>query len=632
MDINSPYVAGDADDAHRQLQHGDHRRDRRAAPPTRTSTPAPRRCSSPAHHPGAVPRRALPRRARGRARCSRWRSGSAPSLATQLPWMPAVAGRARSGSRAYVRALPAGASSPNLLLMASVFFALAALTRRMLPVYVGAVVAPPRLLHRHQPDRRRRAADAGRAGGPVRAAGHRQRDPTTGPSPSSNTRLLALQGDFLWNRLLWLGSPSALFAFTYRRFSFSRRRRSRGPRRPATARPRTAPGVRRVRRAPAATSRARASRRLFGALVAAPAPRDGEERLLRRHRPAGVLFIASAARPSASSTARPPIRSPGRCSTVVAGSFALFILVVRHPLRGRAGVARARRADGADLRRAAHPALGGGGRRSSPRSWRIVALLLAVVGRRRHRHPGRQGVTSTSSSVSISASVYGISFVLFACLCSLAVLMHVLIDQKYVGHFAMVVFLVVSLALPVLGVEHHLLRYATRPGTPVLGHERVRALRRPAGLVRALLGGDRAGARGGRLPVLGARHATDVPRALAGGTGPAGPAFRSAARQRRWPSPPATGAFIFWNTNVLNPYRTRFSREDAPGAVREAVQGALRSAAAAARSTAVKTRCRHLPRRAAGGDPTGLDRSPTAPRSPSTRSWCASAPGPPCAP
>src|SRR4029434_7562723 len=64
----------------------------------------------------------------------------------------------------------------------------------------------------------------------------------------------------------------------------------------------------------------------------------------------------------------------------------------------------------------------------------------------------------------------------------------------------------------------------------VLGHERVRALRRPALLVRALLGGGGAGAGGGGPPLLGPGDSADLPRAAARGAGAAGPAVRSAAR------------------------------------------------------------------------------------------------------
>ena len=96
-------------------------------------------------------------------------------VATKLPWMPASrVGPQRLGAYVVPYLLVV---VPDLLLMASVFFALAALTRRMLPVYVGAVVALLGYFIGVNLTGDVGAADAGRAGGPLRAPGHRQRDP-----------------------------------------------------------------------------------------------------------------------------------------------------------------------------------------------------------------------------------------------------------------------------------------------------------------------------------------------------------------------------------------------------------------------------------------------------------------------
>jgi hypothetical protein len=111
---------------------------------------------------------------------------------------------------------------PNMLMMAAVFFAIAALTRRRLPVYVGAVVA---LLGYFiginltgDVERRTLAALVDPFG--VMAV-----DSVTHywSIAEKNTRLVGLQGDFLWNRLLWTGVALAILGFTYVRFSFSSR-------------------------------------------------------------------------------------------------------------------------------------------------------------------------------------------------------------------------------------------------------------------------------------------------------------------------------------------------------------------------------------------------------------------------
>ncbi len=160
-------------------------------------------------------------------------------LASILPWMPSTRlGPQRFASYAvpYLLVL-----IPDTLWMASVFFCLAVLTRRMLPVYVGAVLV---LLGYYigvnltgDVERRTLAAM-------VDPFGLLAIDSVTHywSIAEKNTRLLGLRGDFLWNRLLWTGVAAALLAFTYRRFSFV------VPSAPATrstrslARPPAAPG------------------------------------------------------------------------------------------------------------------------------------------------------------------------------------------------------------------------------------------------------------------------------------------------------------------------------------------------------------------------------------------------------
>jgi hypothetical protein len=140
------------------------------------------------------------------------------SLATGLgtyldsiaPWMPATrVGPQRFAAYAMPYVL---VMIPNMLMMAAVFFAIAALTRRMLPVYVGAVVA---LLGYFiginltgDVERRTLAALVDPFG--VMAV-----DSVTHywSIAEKNTRLVGLQGDFLWNRLLWTGMALAILGF-----------------------------------------------------------------------------------------------------------------------------------------------------------------------------------------------------------------------------------------------------------------------------------------------------------------------------------------------------------------------------------------------------------------------------------
>ena len=282
-------------------------------------------------------------------------------------------------------------------------------------------------------------------------------------------------------------------------------------------------------------------------------------------------------------------------------------------------------------RRSRRAAARRGGRwwpRSSTALLGIVALLLAVVVVVRDRHPGGEGYFHFELGLYLR-SVYGISFVLIRLPCALAVLVHVLIDQKYVGHFAMVLFLAISLLLPVLGVEHHLLRYGSVPAHPYsdmngYGHfvaplawfELYWVAIALALAVVASLFWVRGTPQTFRERWREARARLDRRSGALLGT-----TLAVAA---------ATGAFIFWNTNILNPYRTRFSREEAQAQYEKRYKARF-EALPQPKVTAVKTRVDIFPP-SGGWRSTGWTRSPTAPRSPSTKSWCASVPGPPCAP
>ena len=501
-------------------------------------------------------------------------------LASILPWMPASrVGPQRLAAYAvpYLLVL-----IPDIVLMASVFFALAVLTRRMLPVYVGAVVA---LLGYFvginltgDVERRTLAAL-------VDPFGLMAIDSVTHywSIAEKNTRLLGPRGDLLWNRLLWTGVALSLLAFTYRRFSFSIA--SAPASRPAVEEPErrgAPPGIPGAR----LDFSPRATRGVFRALVGLQLRETVKSVFFGVIVLAGVLFIASTAPDIGKLYGTPTYPVTRQVLAIVAGSFAVFILVVLTLYAGEL-VWRERDAGMGQI----YDAL------PTPR-WAVVAskltALVAVV--------GLLLLVVIAAGVAIQAakgffhfelglylrSLYGISFVLFACLCSLAVLVHVLIDQKYVGHFAMVAFLALSLLLPVLGVEHHLLRYASVPAHPYsdmngYGHfvaplfwfELYWAAVALALAVVAYLFWVRGTPQTFRerwqqaRARLDRRTATVLGAALAVALG--------------------SGAFIFWNTNLRNEYRTRFSREEAQAQYERRYKqrfGALPQP----RVTAVKTR------------------------------------------
>ncbi|HEY2511413.1 MAG TPA: hypothetical protein VGI39_11180, partial [Polyangiaceae bacterium] len=109
---------------------------------------------------------------------------------------------------------------PNLIFTSSIFFALATLLRRMVPVYVGAVVLVLGFLIASaltsNIENRTLASLVDPFG--MQAAGILTDYWTIA---EKNARLVPLSGLFLWNRVIWSGLGALLLALTYARFSFA---------------------------------------------------------------------------------------------------------------------------------------------------------------------------------------------------------------------------------------------------------------------------------------------------------------------------------------------------------------------------------------------------------------------------
>ena len=109
---------------------------------------------------------------------------------------------------------------PTLLLTGAVFFALAAFTRQMLPNYIGGVVLVfgymigGTLVNDLETERTAAYVDP--------FGGYAVQLATKYWSPAQkNELLIPLEGVFLWNRLIWLAAGLAVFALVYTRFRFT---------------------------------------------------------------------------------------------------------------------------------------------------------------------------------------------------------------------------------------------------------------------------------------------------------------------------------------------------------------------------------------------------------------------------
>ena len=164
---------------------------------------------------------------------------------------------------------------------------LAALTRRMLPVYIGSVLLLVGYLAAHGAAARHGQQDACGADRPVRRRRPIRQLTEYWSISERNTRLVPLDGLLLWNRAALArarrcrASALALPLRASRTPAASRKRAAAGHRAQAGARTDRALDH---SRAAVHAAAARRSWRVLPRMVLAQLPRDGQERLFRRHR------------------------------------------------------------------------------------------------------------------------------------------------------------------------------------------------------------------------------------------------------------------------------------------------------------------------------------------------------------
>ena len=182
---------------------------------------------------------------------------------------------------------------PNIVVLGGLFFCLAALTRRMLPVYIASVLllvgylAAQGLLR--DMDNKTLAALLDPFGVTANA-----KLTEYWSISERNTRLVPLEGLLLWNRLLWLGDRRMRHRALQLPLRVHARRRHPAQARAATPAALAAASngavVRRRVAAPASAS-ARSPVATVAADGVAQFPGDGQEHLLRRHRARGRAVL-----------------------------------------------------------------------------------------------------------------------------------------------------------------------------------------------------------------------------------------------------------------------------------------------------------------------------------------------------
>jgi ABC-2 type transport system permease protein len=437
---------------------------------------------------------------------------------------------------------------PNLVLTGVIFFALAALVRRILPIYVVSIVFLVGYLIANSFIR---DIDNHTIAAMIDPFGMTATHFVTEywPSAERNTRLITLSGPFLWNRVLWLSVALAVGVYAYRRFAFAHLPPSRRKKELAAGsdKPASMPARVELRHDP-------------GAQLATLA---GLVRLQLRETIKSVYFIAimlcavgfvlatSSQVGKLYGTTTYPVTY--EVLEIVHGTFVLFILILVTFFSGEL-VWRERDAR-LDQIVDAMPVpswVNFGGKLGALLGMQIV--LMALVGVCGIVIQLIHGYTHLELGLYLK-DLFAIKMLDFCYLCVIATLVHVLVDNKYLGHFIMVLWYVVQIALPFLGIEHNLVIYGSTPEytysdmngyghylAPIIWFHLYWALVAVALAVVANLFSVRGVERGlrwrlriARTRLTGAsRVALDLSLAATVGV----------------------GAFIFYNTNVLNKYRT----------------------------------------------------------------------------
>jgi ABC-type transport system involved in multi-copper enzyme maturation permease subunit len=349
---------------------------------------------------------------------------------------------------------------PNMLWLSGCFFVLAALTRQMAPVYVAGVVMLVGYLFAadllFDMENRSLAAMVDPSGAQAFDVLARYWSVA-----QKNTQEIALRGELLWNRLLWCGIGVAVTLAGYTAFRMQAVTALRKGKR-AAAEPTVEPPAARVALPRTALDRsARAYARMIPGLA-----RLYLSEILRSPRflaimLGGVLLVIGNAATLGSFYGTNTYPLTYKVLDMVSGMFGIFVLVVTAIYAGEL-VWRERDTKIEDITDSM----------PAPTWLGFFAKLLALAGLQAVL---MALVLACSLGVQIA---YGYTrfelphylfdlFVLqlsgFLLVAVLALAVHTLVNNKYLGHFIVLLLFLITLFMPILGFEDRLYRYGSRP-------------------------------------------------------------------------------------------------------------------------------------------------------------------------
>ena len=448
---------------------------------------------------------------------------------------------------------------PNLLLSSAIFFGLSALGRKMLPVYAGSVILMLGYFLALQLSSTLTVS--------VKAA---LIDPLGGSAIDRltqfwtpferNTRLIPLQGILLLNRVLWLGIGLAVLAFTYWKFRLAHpeqaQKRSQSPElREEVFQPlsQTLPVVHTV-------FSTRASLQHLLSLSRLQFAETVKNVFFFVLMLAGWLFTVLSASKIINPGTTPIYPVTQSMLESASGGFAIFAFAIITFLSGELVWRErdARLSQIIDVSPAQRWVLFVSKLVALLGVQVLVVLLLMAAGLLvqlvNGYHRFELGL--------YFQNLFGIVLVRYFILSVLALFVHTLVNNKYLGHFAMVLYLIASIAMEPLGLSDHLYRYGQLPEFIYSDMNRFGPYAAPLfwfalywGIAAVLLAmltnllwvrGTESGLRV-RMKLFAARLSRPVTAGMLVGL----LAFA------------AVGSYIFYNTHVRNPYRSSFAIDEA---------------------------------------------------------------------
>jgi ABC-type transport system involved in multi-copper enzyme maturation permease subunit len=354
---------------------------------------------------------------------------------------------------------------PNLLLTAAIFFALVALTRQMLPNYIGGVVLlVGYLLSRSLTanlDNKKLSALIDPFG--IRAA---QVTSEYWTIAEKNERLLPVTGLLLTNRLAWIAVAAVIFAVAYYRFRFSYALpERRGTPEPARA---TAPIILdepvRLSDLPqvARDYGARARRVQFLSIATRAFARIVRNRYFLVIVGAGLLYLILGSRAAGAIYGTRTWPVTYQMVEVLTGTFGIFQLVIIALYAGElvwserdakiAGIYDATPVNTSLVYLAKLAALCG--------VIVVLQLVLMIAGMIMQTAAGYHRFEIPV----YLQSLLGIQLVDLLLLAVVAMAVHVVIDNKYLGHFVVILLVIANGVQRYIGLEHNLWDFASDGG------------------------------------------------------------------------------------------------------------------------------------------------------------------------